>query len=113
MKFNALLILAASAALLVGCGGPEAPKDNPKPPTGGTTGTAGTPGTPEPGARVQGDIKITLIAKSSNNPVFLSARTGAEAAAKALSGNGRTITIDWRTPNEEDGTEQALSLIHI
>jgi ribose transport system substrate-binding protein len=107
MKFNALLILAASAALLVGCGGPEAPKDNPKPPTGGTTGTAGTPGTPEPGARVQGDIKITLIAKSSNNPVFLSARTGAEAAAKALSGNGRTITIDWRTPNEEDGTEQA------
>jgi ABC-type sugar transport system substrate-binding protein len=27
-------------------------------------------------------VKIALIAKSSTNPVFLSARTGAEAAAK-------------------------------
>jgi ribose transport system substrate-binding protein len=107
MKLHALLVLAAGAALLTGCGGPEAPKDNPKPPVGGTTGTAGSPGTPPPGGRVQSEVKITLIAKSSNNPVFLSARTGAEAAAKALSVDGRTITIDWRTPNEEDGTEQA------
>ena len=106
-KFNALPLIAATAALLVGCGGPEAPKGTPKDPTGGTTGTAGNPGHAPASGRVQNDIKITLIAKSSNNPVFLSARTGAEAAAKALSVDGRTISIDWRTPNEEDGTEQA------
>jgi ribose transport system substrate-binding protein len=105
--FNALLLVAASAALLAGCGGPDGSKDNPKQPTGGTTGTAGSPGNAPASGRVQNDIKITLIAKSSNNPVFLSARTGAEAAAKALSVDGRTVSIDWRTPNEEDGTEQA------
>ena len=37
---------------------------------------------PAAGARAPG-IKIAMIAKSSTNPVFLSARTGAEAAAKA------------------------------
>ncbi|HRF59987.1 MAG TPA: substrate-binding domain-containing protein [Fimbriimonadaceae bacterium] len=51
---------------------------------------------------------ITMIAKSSNNPVFLAARTGAEAAAKELSGRvGREIKIDWRTPPTEDGQVQA------
>ena len=30
-------------------------------------------------------IRIAMIAKSSTNPVFLSARTGAETAAKELS----------------------------
>ena len=53
-------------------------------------------------------LKIALIAKSSTNPVFLSARTGAEAAAKKLSADtGCAITIDWRTPPTEDGQEQA------
>jgi ribose transport system substrate-binding protein len=53
-------------------------------------------------------LKIALIAKSSTNPVFLSARTGAEAAAKKLSEeHGVSITIDWRTPPTEDGQEQA------
>lgn len=53
-------------------------------------------------------LKIALIAKSSTNPVFLSARTGAEAAAKKLSAEtGCAITIDWRTPPNEDGQEQA------
>ena len=33
-------------------------------------------------AQTKKTIKIALIAKSSTNPVFLSARTGAEAAAK-------------------------------
>jgi ribose transport system substrate-binding protein len=108
---------------LVGCGSPS--KEPQTPPTG-TTGTAGTTtaipttttaanatatnstgGTATAQPSATGDLKITLIAKSSNNPVFLSARTGAEAAAKALSKDGRTISIDWRTPNEEDGQEQA------
>jgi len=53
-------------------------------------------------------IKIALIAKSSTNPVFLSARTGAEAAAKELSAKyGIDIVIDWRTPPTEDGQVQA------
>ncbi len=51
---------------------------------------------------------ITLIAKSSTNPVFLSARTGAEAAAAELSKSmGVAIKIDWRTPPNEDATVQA------
>ena len=45
------------------------------------------------GARA--DPKIAMIAKSSTNPVFLSARTGAEAAAKELSQkHGIPIEID-------------------
>ena len=56
-------------------------------------------------------LKIALIAKSSTNPVFLSARTGAEAAAKELSAkHGVNIVIDWRTPPTEDGQEQARRL---
>jgi ribose transport system substrate-binding protein len=53
-------------------------------------------------------IKISMVAKSSTNPVFLSARTGAEAAAKDLSKKyGIDIIIDWRTPPNEDGQVQA------
>ena len=53
-------------------------------------------------------IKIAMIAKSSTNPVFLAARTGAEAAAKELSAkNGIPIEIDWLTPPQEDGQVQA------
>ena len=53
-------------------------------------------------------IKIALIGKSSTNPVFLSARSGAEAAAKDLYAKYRIeVTIDWRTPPTEDGQIQA------
>src|SRR6185369_11193265 len=56
-------------------------------------------------------VKIAMIAKSSTNPVFLSARTGAEAAAKELSAKlGVDIVIDWRTPPTEDGQIQAQRL---
>jgi len=52
--------------------------------------------------------RIALIAKSSTNPVFLSARTGAEDAARTLSAAlGIRIEIDWRTPPTEDGQVQA------
>lgn len=51
---------------------------------------------------------ITMIAKSSTNPVFLSARTGAEDKAKELSKKlGIDIKIDWRTPPLEDAQVQA------
>jgi ribose transport system substrate-binding protein len=53
-------------------------------------------------------FRIGMIAKSSTNPVFLSARTGAEAAAAELSKSmGIDIKIDWLTPPSEDGTVQA------
>jgi len=53
-------------------------------------------------------IVIALIAKSSTNPVFLSAKTGAEAAAKDLSKKlGIDIEVRWLTPPNEDGQEQA------
>jgi ribose transport system substrate-binding protein len=51
---------------------------------------------------------IAMIAKSSTNPVFLSARTGAEkAAAEASKELGIEVKIDWLTPPNEDGTVQA------
>jgi ribose transport system substrate-binding protein len=53
-------------------------------------------------------IRIAMIAKSSTNPVFLSSRTGAEAAAKALSAkHGINVVINWLTPPTEDGQVQA------
>jgi ribose transport system substrate-binding protein len=56
-------------------------------------------------------VKIAMIAKSSTNPVFLSARTGAEAAAKELSAKyDINVVIDWRTPPTEDGQIQAQRL---
>jgi ribose transport system substrate-binding protein len=65
---------------------------------------------PAPAATSQG-IKIAMIAKSSTNPVFLSARTGAEAAAKELSQKHNVpIEIVWLTPPAEDGQVQAQRL---
>jgi ribose transport system substrate-binding protein len=53
-------------------------------------------------------LKIAMIAKSSTNPVFLSARTGAEVAAQQLSAKYRVpIEIVWMTPPTEDGQVQA------
>ncbi len=67
-------------------------------------GDAASPGTPPAPA----GLKIALIAKSSTNPVFLSARTGAEAAAKELSArHGVPVEIVWLTPPQEDGQVQA------
>jgi ribose transport system substrate-binding protein len=51
---------------------------------------------------------ITMIAKSSTNPVFMPARRGAEEKAKELGKKlGIDIKIDWRTPPVEDGQVQA------
>ncbi len=51
---------------------------------------------------------IAMIAKSSTNPVFLSGRKGAEAAADSISkATGVKVRIDWLTPPNEDATVQA------
>jgi ribose transport system substrate-binding protein len=91
-------LAACFSALLVGCT-PEAEKPSAATESQSTSATTSGTGTP---------FKITMIAKSSTNPFFLSTRTGAEARAKELSESlGREITIDWRTPPDEDGQVQA------
>jgi ribose transport system substrate-binding protein len=61
-----------------------------------------------PATTAKPGLRVAVIAKSSNNPVFLSARTGAEAAAKELSKtHGVPVEIGWLTPAEEDGQVQA------
>ena len=65
-------------------------------------------GSSSPATPPAAGLKIAMIAKSSTNPVFLSARTGAEAAAKELSAkHGVPIEIVWLTPPQEDGQVQA------
>jgi ribose transport system substrate-binding protein len=91
-KFAAVALTMALAA----CSGGEKPA---------TTGSAPAAGAAPAGGR---GLKIAMIAKSSTNPVFLSARTGAEAAAKELSQKlNIPIEIAWLTPPGEDGQVQA------
>jgi len=91
-KFAALGL----ATLMAACSGGEKPA---------ATGSAPAGGAAPAGGR---GLKIAMIAKSSTNPVFLSARTGAEAAAKELSQkHGIPIEIAWLTPPQEDGQVQA------
>ena len=60
--------------------------------------------------------EIGVIAKSQSNQVFLAARTGAEAAAADLSESldtddvDVTVTVNWRTPTNEDAQMQALTV---
>jgi ribose transport system substrate-binding protein len=89
LRLSLTSCLAMLMALAVGCGGSQPAPANP----------------PAAGAR---GLKIAMIAKSSTNPVFLSARTGAEAAAKEQSTkHGVPIEIAWLTPPTEDGQVQA------
>jgi ribose transport system substrate-binding protein len=87
---------ALALTVMAACSGGEKPA---------TTGSAPAAGAASSGGR---GLKIAMIAKSSTNPVFLSARTGAEAAAKELSQkHGIPIEIAWLTPPQEDGQVQA------
>ena len=63
--FHRLVVPAVVLMMTAACGGGSEPA---------------SPGQP---AAARG-LKIAMIAKASTNPVFLSARTGAEAAAKEL-----------------------------
>lgn len=69
---------------------------------------AGGCGSPKQQGPPKPDLKIAMIAKSSSNPVFTSARMGAEAAAKELrQRTGQLIEVAWLTPETEDGAVQA------
>jgi ribose transport system substrate-binding protein len=92
LRIGAVLALAAGTA--VGC------RSKPAAPEGEAS--------PRAGAGGGGPLKIALIAKSSTNPVFLAARTGAEAAAKELTEKtGTAVEVAWLTPPQEDGQMQA------
>jgi ribose transport system substrate-binding protein len=85
--------LAALLPLLSACGSQSQP----------STSASATPA-----AAPSKGLKIAMIAKSSTNPVFLSARTGAEAAAKELTAKHSVpVEIVWLTPPTEDGQVQA------
>ena len=58
---------------------------------------------------VKKTVVITMIAKSSAKPVFISAKTGAIKTAEALSEKHSKlkVVIDWRTPENESASEQA------
>jgi ribose transport system substrate-binding protein len=87
-RLYALTVAAIAALSLTAC--------NSQPPPAGQAPAA------KPG------LKVALIAKSSTNPVFLSARTGAEAAAKELAAKHNVpVEIAWLTPPTEDGQVQA------
>lgn len=60
-----------------------------------------------PTAAASAKYRFGLVAKSQSNPVFQAALKGAQAAAKDYAARGVEVTIDWRTPNEEDAQKQA------
>jgi ribose transport system substrate-binding protein len=69
---------------------------------------SGCGGSSRQAAVAKPDLKIAMIAKSSTNPIFLSARAGAESAAKEIRQRTGVITeIAWLTPETEDGQVQA------
>ncbi len=98
MNWRGIVLMVAGAALVAGCGSPQP----------AVTTTTTTPTGTASNAPVKKDLKIALIAKSSTNPVFMASKVGAEAAAAELGPkNGIKITIDWLTPQQESGEEQA------
>lgn len=99
------LLLALAALFVAGCGNNNSGGD-----TGSTTTTGGTTSANNTGGEKK-DFTITLIAKSTTNPVFLSAKVGAERAAEELGPqNNLNIKIDWQTPEKEDGQVQAQNI---
>ena len=77
----------AMACVMAACGGAKegaTPADSGAATAGGAGGAGGK------------TFTIAMIAKSSTNPVFLSGRQGAEAAAAELTKeHGVTVKIDW------------------
>ena len=89
--------VAIASIAMVACGGGGAAKTD--------SAVAGKTAT-QAGAKSK--ITIAMIAKSSTNPVFLSARTGAERAAAELTEKlGIQVSVNWLTPPQEDGQVQA------
>ena len=93
-RVQTALIVMLMTVWLAGCGGdqPSAPATNSLPPR-------------------PNRLTIAMIAKSTTNPIFVSARKGAETAAKELAEkHGVHIEIVWMTPPHEDAEIQALAV---
>ena len=62
-------------------------------------------------ATAKRSIRIGMVAKSEANDVFQAAKVGAFDAAKELADKYNiNITIDWRTPPDEDAAKQAEAI---
>lgn len=91
------LIVVAVCAAAVGCGQSTSERASVLP----------APPAPDAAAAPGKRIRIAMIAKSSTNPVFLSARAGAEAAARDQSAKlGFPVQVVWLTPPREDAQVQ-------
>jgi len=93
-RVTTALIVMVVAGWLSGCSGEQ----------------QGAPAATTAPARAPG-LRIAMIAKSATNPIFLSARKGAETAAQELAQrHGIPIEIVWMTPSDEDGQVQAQKI---
>ena len=93
-RVTTAMMVVLIAAWLGGCGGGE---------------RRSTPPASEPPRRP--GVTIAMIAKSTTNPIFVSARKGAEAAAKELTQkHGVPIQVVWMTPDYEDADIQAVAI---
>jgi ribose transport system substrate-binding protein len=100
-RIASLMAMTAVAAGAMACGGDKGAKP-------ADTVAASKTSTPAPAAKKDSTYRIAIIAKSSTNPVFLAARTGAEAAAKEIADkNHIKVEVSWLTPPQEDGQVQA------
>jgi ribose transport system substrate-binding protein len=72
-----------------------------------STGAASTAANGAPKPAPKSRYVIGMIAKSGDNPVYLAARAGAEAAAREITAqSGVQIEIVWRSPTQEDSARQ-------
>ena len=93
-RVTTALIVMLIAAGLGGCRGEQAGAPAAAPVTGGAP-----------------RLRIAMIAKSTTNPIFVSARKGAETAAKELAEKHAVpIEIIWMTPDHEDAQVQAVAI---
>ncbi|HYE62051.1 MAG TPA: substrate-binding domain-containing protein [Phycisphaerales bacterium] len=76
--------------------------------TGDTSKTGNNAAAPAAGKK---NLTIGVIAKSTGNPVFQAAKTGAENACRELGQKyGITIEMKWLTPVDEDAAKQAQNV---
>lgn len=101
------ILLALAAMFIAGCGNNGGTEETKTSTSGGTAANETTTG----GGGAGKDFTITMIAKSTTNPVFGYAKTGAEDAAKELGSKYNAhVIIDWQTPANEDPQVQAQNI---
>lgn len=95
-KWTKWIGIGAACLAIAGCGDSSS----------GGGGTATTQG-----GGSKKSIVIGMVAKSQSNDVFMAAYAGAKDAARTLGEkHGVEITIDWRTPTDEDANKQVEAI---